>query len=112
MPSGNFETEWSRPSNWLLKVGSWKLTEIKLAGKKRKKKNESTHEATRSGSGEKREKSQRALLLADGEKCCKRTDSFLKSSAASANVRTSANTASTNVSDTAEHRGEIQDREE
>ena len=39
-------------------------------------------------------KSQRALL-ADGEKSCKLTDPFLKSSAASA----SANTASTNVSD-------------
>ena len=48
------------------------------------------------GGAEKREKSQRALL-ADGEKCCKLTDPFLKSSAASA--RTSANTASTNVSD-------------
>ena len=60
----------------------------------------------------KREKSQRALLLADGEKCCKLTDMFLKSSAASAS--TSANTASINVSDTVEptHQGERQDREE
>ena len=55
----------------------------------------------------KREKSKRALL-ADGEKCCKLTDPFLKSSAASAS--TGANTASTNVSDTVEpaHQGERQ----
>ena len=58
-----------------------------------------------------REKSKRALV-ADGEKCCKLTDLFLKSSAASAS--TSANTASTNVSNTAEpaHQGERQDSEE
>ena len=64
-----------------------------------------------SGERRKKEKSQRALL-ADGEKCCKLTDLFLKSSAASAS--TCANTASTNVSDTAEpaHQGERQDREE
>ena len=52
-------------------------------------------------------------MLADGEKCCKLTDPFLKSSAASAS--TSANTANTtNVSDTAEpaHQGERQDSEE
>ena len=53
-------------------VGSWKLTEIKLA------KNESRHQETREGSRENREKSQRALLLADGEKCCKLTHPFLK----------------------------------
>ena len=59
----------------------------------------------------KKEKSQRALL-AGGEKCCKLTELFLKSSAAWAS--TSANTASTNVSDTAEpaHQGERQDSEE
>ena len=57
------------------------------------------------GSEEKREKTQRALL-ADGEKCCKLTDPFLKSSSASASAI--ANTASTNVSDTVEpaHQGE------
>ena len=51
-------------------------------------------------------------LLAGSEKCCKLTDLFLKSSAASAS--TSANTASTNVSNTAEpaHQGERQDSEE
>ena len=48
---------------------------------------------TQGGSGEK-EKSQRALLV-DGEKCCKPTDLFLKSSAASAS--TSANTVSTST---------------
>ena len=86
-------------------VSSWKLPEIKLA------KNESRHQETQKGSREKREKSQRALL-ADGEKCCKLTDLFLKSSAAWAS--TSANTASTNVSNTAElaHQGERQDSEE
>ena len=59
----------------------------------------------------KKEKSQRALL-AGGEKCCKLTELFLKSSAASASA--SANTASTDVSDTAEpaHQGERRDREE
>ena len=63
------------------------------------------------GSEEKKEKSQGALL-AGGEKCCKLTAPFLKSSAASAS--TSANTASTYVSDTVEpaHRGERQDAEE
>ena len=61
--------------------------------------------STQGGSREKREKSKRALL-ADGEKCCKLTDRFLKSSAASA--------ASTNVSDTAEpaQQGKRQDSEE
>ena len=50
--------------------------------------------------------------MAGGEKCCKLTELFLKSSAAWAS--TSANTASTNVSDTAEpeHLGERQDSEE
>ena len=50
--------------------------------------------------------------MADGEKCCKLTDPFLKSSAASASI--SANNASTNVSDTAEpaHLGGGQDSEE
>ena len=49
--------------------------------------------------------------MANSEKCCKLTDPFLKSSAASAS--TSANTSSTNVSDTVEpaHQGE-QDSEE
>ena len=74
-------------------VGSWKLTEIKLA------KNESRHQETREGSRENREKSQRALLLADGEKCCKLTDLCLK---LSASASTSANTASTNVSNKGE----------
>ena len=73
-----------------LEIESWK---IKLA---KKKKNESRHEATQGGSREK-ERNLREHLLADGEKCCKPTDLFLKSSAVSAN--TSANTASTNVSD-------------
>ena len=47
--------------------------------------------------------------MADSEQCCKRPDLFLKSSPASAS--TSANTASTNVSDPAEpaHQGERQD---
>ena len=101
MPSGIFKTESRGPC---LRA-CWKLTEIKLA------KHESRHQATQGGSGEKREKSKRALL-ADGEKCCKLTNLFLKSSAASAS--TSANTASTNVSDTAEpaHQGERQDSEE
>ena len=53
----------------------------------------------------KREQSQRSLL-ADGEKCCKPTDLFVKSSAASAstsaNTANTANTASTNVSKTGE----------
>ena len=46
------------------------------------------------------------------KKCCKLTDTFLKSSAASAS--TSTNTASTNVSNTAEpaHLGERQDSDE
>ena len=85
-------------------VGSWQLTENKLA------ENESRHRATQGASGE-GEKCKRALL-AEGEKCRKLTDLFLKSSAAWAS--TSANTASTNVSDTAEpaHLGERQDREE
>ena len=88
-------------------VGSWKLTEIKLV----KKWMEAWSDTRWETQGEKREKTQRAPL-ADSEKCCKLTDPFLKSSAASAS--TSANTASTNVSDTAEpaHRGERQDREE
>ena len=65
----------------------------------------------RGGEWRNTEKSKRALL-AGSEKCCKLTDLFLKSSAASAS--TSANTASTNVSDTAEpaHQGERQDSEE
>ena len=86
-------------------VESWKLTEIKLA------KNESRHQATQGGSREKRGRSQRSLL-ADGEKCCKLTDPFLKSSGASAS--TSADTACTNVSDTVEpaHQGGRQDSEE
>ena len=63
------------------------------------------------GGEKKREKSKRAVLT-DGEKCCKLTDLLLKSSAAS--VGTSANTASTNVSNTVEpaHQGERQDSEE
>ena len=60
MPSGNFETEWSRPFKWLLKVGSWKLTEIKLAEKKRKmNRRMKRHEA----GAEKRERNLR-------EHCC------------------------------------------
>ena len=68
-------------------------------------------QSERGGAEEKREKSKRALL-ADGEKCYKLTDLFLKSSAASAS--TSTYTASTNVSNTAEpaHQGERQDSEE
>ena len=91
-------------SAWLLEVGDWKLTGIKLA------KNELRHQATQGGSRE-REKSKRALL-ADGEKCFKLTHLFSKSSAVS--VSTSANTASTNVSDTAEpaQQGEGQHSEE
>ena len=63
------------------------------------------------GEQRKREKSKRALL-AGGEKWCKLTELFLKSSAAWAS--TSTNTASTNVSDTAEpaHQEERQDSEE
>ena len=34
MPSGIFDDDLSGPFAWLLKVGSWKLTEIKLAKKK------------------------------------------------------------------------------
>ena len=103
MPSGNFKTESSRPrlcSCWKMEIGSLKLTEIKLA-----KKNESSHQASQRGSTEK----ERNLTV---EKCCRLTDLFLKSSAASAS--SSAHTASTNVSDTAEpaHQGERQDSEE
>ena len=103
--AGIFETESSRLSAWLLKVGSWKLTEIKLAKK--------MNGGIKRHKGERREEREiQRALLADGEKCCKVTDPFLKSSAASAS--TSANTASTNVSDTVEpaHQGERQDSEE
>ena len=62
-------------------VESWKLTEIKLA----KKMNRGI-KRHKMGVEKKREKSQRALLLADGEKCCKLTDPFLKSSAASSST--------------------------
>ena len=60
------------------------------------------------GAEKKKEKSPRALL-AGGEKCCKLTELFLKSSAASASA-----SANTDVSDTAEpaHQGERRDREE
>ena len=63
------------------------------------------------GRADTREKSKRALW-AGGEKCCKLTELFLKSNAAWAS--TSANTASANVSNTAEpaHQGERQASEE
>ena len=79
MPSGNFKTESSGPSEcgcWKLEVGSWKLTEFKLAKKLIEVSSQTRWERR------KRETSQRALLV-DGEKCCKPTDLFLKSSAAS-----------------------------
>ena len=108
MPSGIFKAEWRRRCLHAcrkLEIGSWKLSEIKLAKKWIKASSDTW------GERRKREKSQRALL-AGGEKCCKLTELFLKSSAAWAS--TSANTASTNVSNTAEpaHQGERQDREE
>ena len=94
MPSGNFKTE----SSGLHLCGCWRL-EV------------DSDEATQGGAEKKREKSQRALL-ANEEKCCKLTDLSIKWSAASAS--TSANTATTNVSNTVEpaHQGERQDREE
>ena len=63
------------------------------------------------GAEKKTGKSQRALL-AGSEECCELTELFLKSSETWAS--TGANTASTNVSDTAEpeHQGERQDSEE
>ena len=82
MPSGNFKTESSGP------VGSLKVTEFKLAKKWIEVSSDTRWERR------KRETSQRALLVG-GEKCCKPTDAFLKSSAASAS--TSANTVSTST---------------
>ena len=81
--------------------GCWKLTEFS------KQKNESRHQATQGESGEK-ERNLRDHWGLTG----KNADLFLKSSAASAN--TSANTASINVSDTAElaQQGERQDSKE
>ena len=63
------------------------------------------------GRAEKKREKSKSALLADGKKCFKLTDPFLKSSAASASA--SANTASTNVSNTTElaHQGERQDSE-
>ena len=96
MPSGNSKTESGKPclcGCWKLEIGSRKLTEIKLAKKLIEASIDIRWERRKRG------KSQRALL-ADGEKCCKLT--------------ASANTAHTNVSDTAEpaHQGERQDSEE
>ena len=88
-----------------MEIRIWKLTEIKLA--------KTWVEASSNTRGERRKrvKSKRALL-ADGDKCCKLTDLFLKSCAASASTGT--NAASSNVSDTAEpaHQGGRQDSEE